>query len=312
MLQLNCGVMFHHFYDQKHPQGQGSISKIQFNSLIEKISENNIILHPAEFFERAQSGNIEDGYTCITFDDALLSQYEIAKPVLDKFGIKAIFNVYSSALQGKPSPLEIYRYFRTIKFRDIKEFYEDFNEVFQRMFPALYPNAVKSFAKNPEYLVSFSFYSTLDRQFRYYRDKFLSNYEYEKIMNSLMEMKEFDPTKVPELVFMNGDQLRNLHNEGHSIGLHSNTHPTNIDSLSILEQKSEYEINFHHLNELLGVRPIYMAHPCGRYSSETLSILRGLNIEIGFRSDVKKLVNRTMLELPREDHSNLISRLGIS
>ena len=48
-----------------------------------------------------------------------------------------------------------------------------------------------------------------------------------------------------------------------------------------------------------------MSHPCGDYSACTLTILEGMKIDIGFRSDMSVKEDRSPLEIPREDHANI-------
>jgi hypothetical protein len=75
------GVMFHHFHDDRHRRGQGSISAEQLVELIEHLGRNDIL--PAqEWMRRAAVGALTDTDTCLTFDDALRCQYDVALPVL--------------------------------------------------------------------------------------------------------------------------------------------------------------------------------------------------------------------------------------
>ena len=71
-------------------------------------------------------GRLEQQHLCLTFDDALLCQYDIAKPVMDRFGITGFWFVYSSVFQGELEILEIYRYIRCVYFDTIDKFYVGF------------------------------------------------------------------------------------------------------------------------------------------------------------------------------------------
>ena len=56
---------------------------------------------------------------CLTFDDAVKSQIDIALPILEQFKIKSFFFVYSSIFDGKPDNLELFRYdTRKFKYRE--------------------------------------------------------------------------------------------------------------------------------------------------------------------------------------------------
>ena len=51
------------------------------------------------------------------------------------------------------------------------------------------------------------------------------------------------------------------------VGLHSHTHPTTIDKMSLNEQKIEYTKNRDILSKFLQINKSeiqFMSHPCGR------------------------------------------------
>ena len=82
------GIMFHHFHDGKrHVKGQGSITEEQFKKIISHIGRKNI-LDAEEFIERYKQKTFSK-HVCITFDDSLKCQFDIALPILEKFKIKA-------------------------------------------------------------------------------------------------------------------------------------------------------------------------------------------------------------------------------
>ena len=99
---------------------------------------------------------------------------------------------------------------------------------------------------------------------------------------------------------------------GHEIGLHSNTHPTNMKSLNKTEQAIEYFQNKKKINQKIKKKKIIsMSHPCGSYNLDTIKILKKLEIEIGFRSDLKrqKSVKNRNLQIPRMDHSIIVNSI---
>ena len=61
-----------------------------------------------------------------------------------------------------------------------------------------------------------------------------------------------------------------------------------------------------------------MSHPCGDYNTNTLKILKKMEIEIGFRQMMKKnnkfknyKINQSNFEIAREDHSNIVRKFQI-
>ena len=51
-----------------------------------------------------------------------------------------------------------------------------------------------------------------------------------------------------------------------------------------------------------------MSHPLGNYNDDTLKILKKLGINIGFRSSLSPSYIKSALEIPREDHANIINK----
>ena len=138
------GVMFHHFCDARHPRGQGAITAQELEDILDYVGLHRIL--PAhEWLERATKGTLEAGETCLTFDDALRCQYDIALPVLERYGLTAFWFVYSSVFEGNEEPLEIYRYFRAVEYTDMDEFCVAFAEEVRSTYPNEYAAGMKTF-----------------------------------------------------------------------------------------------------------------------------------------------------------------------
>ncbi len=300
------GVMFHHFYDERHPKGQGAISAEDFEKLLNWTKKNFKIINADDFSNKLLQDRLKAQEVCITFDDALLCQYDIAAPILDSFGIKAFFNVYSAALQGTPDQLETYRFFRTTEFSSVDEFYDYFFDYIKELDEQLYSRGKNQFEIDTNFLSQFKIYSKKDKLFRFFRDNILESNYYSAIMSELMKRKNFDTLVVPAKVFMNQHHLKNLVKSGHVVGLHSHTHPTNMDRLSKRDQEVEYLKNLNYVSNELGVSTTSMAHPCGKYSKESIEVLKELGIRIGFAASLSGARFDRNFEIPREDHMNLM------
>ncbi|MGV0999607.1 MAG: polysaccharide deacetylase family protein [Fluviibacter sp.] len=302
-------VMFHHFHDDgKHPKSQGSLSASDFEMMIDWLSTNYQILGADDYAFRLESNSLKNNQICLSFDDALLGQYDIAVPILKDRGIKAFFFVYSSPLCGDPDPLEIYRHFRSTKFAKIDDFYDVFFIQTKESHPEVYADALKNFDAD-QYLSSFPFYTKNDKYFRFLRDMVLGKLKYEQIMNSLMTKLNFDVVLASQSLWMNNEHIKLLHENGHNIGLHSYSHPTTMHTLSKKAQELEYKKNFEHLESVLKARPMAMSHPCGNYNEDTLKIMEKLGIKIGFRSSNYVKHIKSNLEVPRNDHANVYNEM---
>jgi peptidoglycan/xylan/chitin deacetylase (PgdA/CDA1 family) len=296
--------MFHHFHGSDHPTGQGSISGDDFQEMIYWLSNQYNLLSSVVYCKRLEEGTLQQNDICLSFDDALLCQADIAVPILNERDIQAFFFVYSSPFLGNPDPLEIYRYFRTVEFSDIDQFYNEFFQVTQTLFGDSI-EASKEIYDPASYLSAFPFYTENDKLFRFLRDQVLGKESYDEVMNRLMAQHRFDRSKASARLWMNNNHLKSLSDAGHTVGLHSYSHPTMIHKIPIEQQEKEYIQNFEHLYSTLGHKPIAMSHPCGHYSDETLAILKKLGIKIGFRSSPSITTIRSPLEIPRDDHTNV-------
>lgn len=161
------------------------------------------------------------------------------------------------------------------------------------------------------YLADFPFYTYEERKFRYLRDEVLGPSRYSAVMWSMIdEDSSFDVQEVKGRLWMGSSDLESLLSEGHSIGLHSHSHPTRIDHLPRAAQAREYRQNFDWIQENLGVTPKFVAHPCGRYSTDTIEILLELGVEMGFKSSMTRARKSSSLEIPREDHATVLRQMS--
>lgn len=300
------GIMFHHFHNARHEKSQGSISSEQFSDMIDFLEKDYNILSAQEFSKRTLNSALELNDICFTFDDALKCQYDIAIPVLKEREIKAFFFIYGSALTESPDNLEFYRDFRNCFFSSVEDFYSGFFKFFEDMWPRRNETFRKQYPDN--YLEAFSFYTDNDRKFRYIRDNILGNESYIELMEAFIIERGYSKASRRDTLFLSTEDVCNIESEGHVIGLHSYTHPTKIDELDVNTQHQEYQKNLDLLMSILKNKPTTMSHPCGRYSSDTLGILKDLDIQVGFCSSMKDNMLST-LEIPREDHANIIKLL---
>lgn len=302
------GIMFHHFHNENHPKTKGAISKDDFKKILNYIGRERI-LSPSEWLERLAENKLKAEDLCLTFDDALLSQMGVALPVLEDYGLKAFWFVYSGVFEGQLENLEIYRLFRTKYFDNLDGFYQVFlkkvleSGLAEKASPVLEERAIGELQK------IFPFYSRNDARFRFIRDKILGKENYEKVMDFILEEYGAVKRDLAKNLWMSNENLKQLNGNGHLIGLHSYSHPTALADLSYQEQFNEYQKNYLHLKQVLGKNPVAMSHPCNSYNEDTLKILNNLGIRCGFLSNmVYKGVSN--LEISREDHSNLMATLG--
>tara|TARA_Y100000591_G_C21787281_1_gene674520 strand:- start:346 stop:1281 length:936 start_codon:yes stop_codon:yes gene_type:complete len=307
--------MFHHFHDDNiHKMGQGSISANQFEEIINYIGRKNI-LNPDEFILKLINGSLKNNEVCLTFDDGIRCQYDVARPILDKYDIKAFFFIYSSILTDEPDLLEVFRFFRLNFYDDVDSFYNDFFKKVNKDLEKFFDSKI-NLIEEKKY--KFPVYSLMDIKFRLVRDLLLTKIQYVEIMNGLFKDKNFTKERFFSKLFMSEEMIIKLSDDGHKIGLHSHTHPMMMENLSYKDQLKEFEQNLLILEKVIksNIPIVSMSHPCGSYNEDTLKILKKMNIKIGFKSIMKieknknmKKINNTSLEIAREDHINIYRKI---
>lgn len=297
-------IIFHHFWDDRHLKVPGAITAEELDDLL-AIWDGHGLISPQEWLhEFVRHGRMPKA-GCITFDDALLCQYDLALPVLKSRGLEAFWFVYSAPLMGEFSSLEIYRHFRTRRYPVFEDFLRDFLETAREAgHGALVDEAEKSFAAS-NYYKEYPTYSDSERLFRYVRDVAMRQALYESVMDRLLEKQNFSRASLGGEVWLADSHLVELHGAGHMIGLHSYSHPVRMEHFTHDEQLEEYRRNKTHIEQVTGVLSNVMAHPSNSYNGTTLEVLSELGVVAGFRAN-DIMPDAGALELPRVDHSELM------
>ncbi|MBI5865535.1 MAG: polysaccharide deacetylase family protein [Planctomycetes bacterium] len=302
------GIMFHHFHGGSHRRSQGAVGADDLEQLIAFVGRERIL--PAEeFFSRAVRGGLRAEHVCLTFDDNLRCQFDVARPVLEKYGLTAFWFIATATLNGQGAEFEIHRSFRERCFHGIDDFHEAFfRAVCSGEHCPKVEQALRSFDPRT-FLATFPFYTDADRRFRFVRDEVLGPSAYDETMRSMMGESGVRPGDLTRDLWMDEDCLVALHRGGHILGLHTHTHPTRVAYLSAAEQEREYRDNYMALMQLTGRTPQTASHPCNSYNAATLAILRKLGIRLGFRAD-GALADAGPLEHPREDVACILRRMA--
>lgn len=302
------GVMFHYFDAQDEPLiGQGYVRPKQLELILKFVGLSSIV--PAkEWLERAERGLLREGDVCLSFDDGLRCQVDYALPVLNKYNLTTFWFVHSSVFEGGMNATEVSKEFIRKTFSGFDEFYEVFLEVLFQEITAVDIEEALSVFSPAEYLSEHPFYSDAERAYRYLRDKVLGPKDFSRVMEKILDRFEVDQKTISATLWMDDENLFELAKNGHVVGMHSYSHPTNFKSLSFQEQAREYQKNFSHIYRVTGEKPKTMAHPVNSYNCDTLRILKDLGVTVGFRSNMH-LVNHDGLEHPREDSSNILNQI---
>lgn len=303
------GIMYHHFHDDKvHVIGQGSISAEQFDDMLSFYGRDHNIICAEEFMLRSERGSLRETDVCLTFDDGLLCQYDVAYPVMKSRGLTAFWFIYTSPLNGVVEKLEIYRHFRSSMFPDIEAFYESFFDLVKEEYPEAV-EGLKTFDPD-EYAKEYSFYTPNDKIFRHMRNDLLGEQKYNGLMDNMLARYGYDIEKNAEILWVNKDNIRDLHDNGHVIGLHSYSHPTAMVAKDYNAQCYEYGENKKQLEKVIGQDIVSVSYPCNSYNADSLKCMRQFGIRIGFRANMEDVcLEEPRYEYPREDHANILKKM---
>ena len=301
------GIMFHHFHGGKHKKCQGSISCEELEAIINSIPRQRIV-NANEWISKAEGNRFNGDEVCLTFDDSLRCQFDVALPVLEKYKITAFWFLYTSIYEGVEERLEIYRRFRHEFFNDMDEFYEFF---FLYLKKTLADNVFKEKMKNfdpSHYLKHCTYLTANDKKFRFVRDEVLSTASYTHFMDEIILLKGGRIRNLAEGLWLTRRQVKYLADHGHEIGMHSHTHPTKLSQLSLLDQKVEFENNIRVLKKLTGQTPRSVSYPNNSFNKDTLDVLRSLDTKVGFRAS-SDVAENSSLQFARHNHVHLLQQL---
>lgn len=307
------GLMFHRLHRQgETPDGQGSISDSAFEAMLLSIGSKRI-LTPEEWMYRAKEGSLSKSDLCLTFDDGLKTQFDIALPVLERLSLKAFWFIYSAPLHGHLDRNEIANLLATRYFSSFDEYAKSFEAVISVPSRAFETSQWQRYEEQVS--KRFPFYSSTDVRYRYIRNHLLSRSEFDAAVDQMLQSVGLDLTEAASRLWMTVDNIRALHSSGHSIGMHSYSHPFALSALDIDHQRTEYQNNFDDLSRITRQSPRSMSHPLNSYSPATLEILTSMGIECGFCSNMQPpgncaTVNPSPLEFAREDSAALLKMLA--
>lgn len=302
------GVNFHYFENENYIKCQGSIDERCFSSIIEYLNKKYNLLNASDFLKRVIDNAICENDICLTLDDGLKCQYDIALPILRKYGVTAFFFIYTSHFSGSPSNLEIFHDFRFSMFDDIDEFYNTFFEYVLKN-KNLYETNIEKIIKEfdpTKYLIHSKCHTDTDRLFRYIRDCALTKQEYENIMFNLMKFYNYKPESNYDKLWLSENEIREISDSGNIIGLHSHSHPTSLLNKNYDEQFLEYSKNKNILSKITGKEISVASYPSGKFNNDTIQVMKNLNIKLAFCANMDEGDPRNALLFPRKNHTDLL------
>ena len=265
-LPTKAHAILAHYFHQGEPRPQGSLTPDEWEAGLDAYGPRLIGAH--EWIERALAGKSKDE-VMVSFDDGLREALTFALPALDKRGLTACWNIYTGPLVGVPNNLERWRWLRNFGFGGVEGFYTAWHEV----------EGPYNWRPSQDYLADRLYLTKDDKHFRYWRNTIVPT-EYEKTMLELeaRSSSRFDSSQH----WLSFFDIHDLYADGHVIGFHTHSHPTNMARLSIEQQALEYATSKGIL-ELCLERPVtVMAHPCDSWTEDGIKWLQANGVRLAW------------------------------
>ncbi|OLQ76078.1 hypothetical protein BIT28_18855 [Photobacterium proteolyticum] len=301
-------IMFHYFHDdgENYRNTQGALTSTELERIINH--KDITVLDVDEWHAKLENGTLKDDETCFTFDDGIREQLDIALPVLDKYNIKANFNICSFQFLKEKDNFEIYRYFKNYYFDDIESYYKEYFSHCKSML-AEYYDEINENVDFSTYLEKSTFYTYNDRKFRYFRDEILKK-DHFKILDRMIEKEKIDPEIVHSKLWISPEELKIISDSGHTIGLHTHEHPTDLCSWEYEAQLNSLKKNKEILEGIIDKEIIHCAYPCGKKNKDTYKVMSELNIEYAYAAHDFEF-EQDGLNIPRCDSTNVAKHFDI-
>ena len=162
---MTQGIMFHHFHGKGHAKTLGSIGEEQFRKILKYLRKKYNLISADNFTDKVIKKKLTSNDICLTFDDTLKCQYDIAYPILKKEKLNAFYFIYSSVFDKKLNLMEVFRDFSNRSFKSINDFYNLFFITFEKLQKNKFLKYKKNFKSS--YLKDYKFYTLLDKKYRY-------------------------------------------------------------------------------------------------------------------------------------------------
>jgi len=236
-----------------------------FEQQISHLKQHYTTLTLAEAVERLRARDLPPRAVSVTFDDGYRDNFDIALPILKKYGVPAIFFVVTGAIEGKTRLLwdEVVSRVRQIDEAGSCE------ALLREPLPAWLAEKLRSLAGGEQAeIVGERLVRDMNR---------IPLREREAVMAALRlatadETKQFDPP------LLSWDELREMRRAGMLIGAHTRSHPF-LDELDAPAARLEIEDSIRTLNERLDEPISFFSYPRGRFKEDVKSWLQAAGIE---------------------------------
>jgi peptidoglycan/xylan/chitin deacetylase (PgdA/CDA1 family) len=202
----------------------------------------------------------------VTFDDGFADNYEVALPILSRYGVPATFYIMVEAVENGTLP-----WYCRIRFA--------FNTTKKSAWTYAQTNRTYPLTTPEERRAAMPV--------AWDRGAALAGKAQQEFVEGIERALEIDPlaAKAKHGLMMDWEQVRSLSKAGHTIGGHTLSHP-NVAQVSVDEARSEIAGCRQRLEERLGAPVEHFSYPHPALNPHWSSLTLGITREAGFKSAV--------------------------
>ena len=243
-----------------------------FEQQISHLRQHYTMLTLAEAVERLRMRDLSPRAVAITFDDGYRDNFEVALPILKKYGIPATFFVVTGALGGKTRLLwdEVVTRVRQLKDSGA------WDQILREPLSPWMHEKLRSLASGE------SAETVGERIVRDMNRVSLHDRE-----AGLAALRRATPgeSKYSDPPLMSWDELREMRRAGMLVGAHTESHPF-LDELDPETARREIQDSIRTLNERLGEPITLFSYPRGRFKENVKGLLQEAGIEAAVTTDL--------------------------
>jgi len=248
----------------------------QLNLLLEKFNK----LEPEELndFLRKETSLKKNSFL-LTFDDGLKDHYENVLNILNRYKIKGIFFISTSPIfENKMPVVHKIHFLRSIL--NLKKFIS----ILTFALPSEWKNYKLSDKQVLNAEKTYPFDTLQDKKTKYFLNFILPSEVIDSTTSKMLKILKYNEKELCNELFLTKEQIVEIHNDGHIIGLHGNTHET-LSKFNKKKLKQDLQSCQNYLNSILGFEPSILSYPYGRKEAipfKHLDVLDSLRIKDSF------------------------------
>jgi len=299
-------VMYHYirdFNNSYYPRINGLEFK-DFVGQIKFLIKNYEIIEYKALVDHILFGDPLPKNACLlTFDDGYADHFEFALQVLEVNGLKGVFfPPVDAIMEGRVLSVNKIHYLLAVN-QNVDSLVREIEDVFTKTY-----GTVEQFRSYVEGIdVGSRFDPPKVILIKRLLQKVLPRNCRDSILDSLfLKYVSSDERSFAETLYMSKKQLSQISSLGHTVGIHTKTHPW-METLELGEQCEEIVESRNFIESISAGKDWAIAYPYGSYNSDTLKAVGDNGGIVGFTTEpaLDNLPIKNPLEIPRLDTNDL-------